>query len=87
MKFYWTSLPLLSRINITERVVPACLPLKNADQDLLQQKHMWTAGLGAISSIRSPSGGIDYEFPFQIREIKMKIQVFNQIMEFILLKL
>lgn len=63
-----------SRINITERVVPACLPLKNADQDLLQQKHMWTAGLGAISSIRSPSGGIDYEFPFQIREIKLKIQ-------------
>ena len=44
------------------------------DHDLLQQK-VWTAGLGAINSFKSPGGEIHYEFPFQMKETQLEIQV------------
>ena len=64
-----------SRINITSRVVPACLPMGEDDHQLLQEKSVWTAGLGAINSVRSPGGEIHYEFPFQMKETQLEIQV------------
>ena len=45
------------------------------DHQLLQEKTFWTAGLGAINSVRSPGGEIHYEFPFQMKETQLEIQV------------
>ena len=49
--------------------------MENDDDDLSQQSHVWTAGLGAINSIRSPGGEIRHIFPFQMKETQLEIQV------------
>ena len=67
---------IVSLVSITERVVPACLPMESDQQHLMEQRTMWTAGLGAINSVRSPGGEIHHIFPFQMKETQLEIQVF-----------
>ena len=55
---------------------PSCTTsLGLIDLFYLQEKNFWTAGLGAINSVRSPGGEIHYEFPFQMKETQLEIQV------------
>ena len=66
---------MIRRINITDKVVPACFPLENDDQEIELQGGLWTAGLGAINSVSSPGGKIRHIFPFQMKETQLQIQV------------
>ena len=50
--------------------------MESDQQHLMEQRTMWTAGLGAINSVRSPGGEIHHIFPFQMKETQLEIQVF-----------
>ena len=58
--------------------------MQSDEQALMEQKRMWTAGLGAINSVRSPGGDIHHIFPFQMKETQLKIQVFKLVFRDIL---
>ena len=53
--------------------MPACLPRSGSPSSLLPNTSLWTAGLGAINSRLSPGGQVQYDYPFQIRELELEL--------------
>ena len=53
--------------------MPACLPRSGSPSSLRPNTSLWTAGLGAINSRLSPGGQVQYDYPFQIRELELEL--------------